>query len=185
MERNFKNSVLLLLFFIKIGCFTFGGGWSILAQMEQEFIDKRHWITKDELVEITAMGRSIPGIMIVNISMLFGYRVLGTVGGVCCVVGITIPAIVILSLITWCYHMLKDNFWLGCALRGLGCVVVSIVGNAVLFMGKTALKDKFSVVVCGIAFLLCFFVGVSNFVLVSAGAALALLMMGVNRHRLH
>lgn len=49
-----------LSFFFKIGCFTFGGGWSILAQMEQEFVDKRKLITKEELLDMVAVGKSVP-----------------------------------------------------------------------------------------------------------------------------
>lgn len=57
-------ALLIFVYFIKIGTFTFGSGWSILAQMEQEFVDKRHWITKAELLDLLAVGKSLPGIMI-------------------------------------------------------------------------------------------------------------------------
>ena len=51
-----RMALLMLLYFIKIGAFTFGSGWSILAQMEQEFVDKRRWLTKQELLELEEMG---------------------------------------------------------------------------------------------------------------------------------
>lgn len=73
MKDRVKKGLELFAFFFKIGCFTFGGGWSILAQMEQEFVDKRKWLTKSELLDMVAVGRSVPGIMITNISMIFGY----------------------------------------------------------------------------------------------------------------
>lgn len=63
-KENLKIGGMLLAYFARIGCFTFGGGWSILAQMDQEFIQRRKLITKEELLELTAMGRSLPGIMI-------------------------------------------------------------------------------------------------------------------------
>lgn len=72
----------IFAYFIKIGSFTFGSGWSILAQMEQEFVDKRRWLTKQELLELVAVGKSLPGIMITNITMLFGYQMAGVLGGV-------------------------------------------------------------------------------------------------------
>ncbi|MFR5992100.1 MAG: chromate transporter [Mediterraneibacter faecis] len=56
----------------------------MLAQMEQEFVDKRKWLTKSELLDMVAVGRSVPGIMITNISMIFGYFVGGVFGGFLC-----------------------------------------------------------------------------------------------------
>ena len=106
MKDKLKTGLELFAFFFKIGCFTFGGGWSILAQMEQEFVDKRKWLTKSELLDMVAVGRSIPGIMITNISMIFGYSVGGVFGGICSVLGITAPAILILSLVTVFYNKL-------------------------------------------------------------------------------
>ena len=55
-KERIKNGLMLFVFFFKIGCFTFGGGWSILAQMEQEFVDKRKLITKEELLDMVAVG---------------------------------------------------------------------------------------------------------------------------------
>lgn len=185
MKQKLKTYMLLLLFFMKVGCFTFGGGWSILAQMEQEFIDKRRLITKQDLVELIAVGKSIPGVMIANVSMLFGYQSAGVFGGMCCMVGITIPAVVILSIVTVFYHSLKDNVLFSCALQGVGCIVVSIIANAILSMWKEALKDKFGFIVCGIAFLLCVFTDISNSFLIITGVLSALVWMGVSRYRLH
>ena len=99
-KEKIKNGLMLFAFFFKIGCFTFGGGWSILAQMEQEFVDKKKLITKEELLDMVAVGKSVPGIMITNISMLFGYYVGGWFGGVCAVLGMTCPAVLILSFVT-------------------------------------------------------------------------------------
>ena len=107
MKDRVKKGLELFVFFFKIGCFTFGGGWSILAQMEQEFVDKRKWLTKSELLDMVAVGRSVPGIMITNISMIFGYSVGGVFGGFCAVLGITTPAILILSIVTMFYSKLK------------------------------------------------------------------------------
>ena len=70
----------LFLYFAKIGCFTFGGGWSIIAQMQEEFINKRHTLTEEELLDITSVAKSLPGIMITNISVIFGYRTAGIPG---------------------------------------------------------------------------------------------------------
>lgn len=56
-----KMALLLFWEFIKLGAFTFGSGWSIIAQMEQEFVDKRHWVEQSDLLELIAVGKSLPG----------------------------------------------------------------------------------------------------------------------------
>ena len=60
-----RQALLLLLYFIKIGAFTFGSGWSIIAQMEREFVDERGWMTKSDLLELIAVGKSL-GIRIIR-----------------------------------------------------------------------------------------------------------------------
>ena len=79
---GFRMALLMLFYFIKIGAFTFGSGWSIIAQMEQEFVHKRSWMTKNDLLELIAVGKSLPGIMVVNITLLFGYQMAGPLGGI-------------------------------------------------------------------------------------------------------
>lgn len=85
--RRWKDIAVLFVQFMKFGCFTFGGGWSIVAQMQQLYVEQRHTITNEELLDLTSVGRSLPGTMIGNVAMLFGYRMAGFLGGLACVVG--------------------------------------------------------------------------------------------------
>lgn len=180
-KEEIKKGLMLFAFFFKIGCFTFGGGWSILAQMEQEFVDKRQWITKSELLEMVAVGKSLPGIMITNISMLFGYHVGGFWGGGCAVLGITCPAVLILSVVACFYNRLKTNYWCHCALQGIQAAVVPIIGSAALSLGRDALAKRKGLWICGGAFLLSFFGGVGNVVLVVLGVAAAVALEFIRR----
>ena len=177
-----RMALLMLLYFIKIGAFTFGSGWSILAQMEQEFVDKRHWMTKQDLLELVAVGKSLPGIMITNITMLFGYQMAGVLGGVLAVLGIALPAVVVLSLVTLAYDAIKSNYWVWAALQGVQCAVVPIIGGAAISLGKEALKDKASVFICLAALAVCHFTSISNIVLILAGVVAALVWMEVKEH---
>lgn len=180
-KKKLGTGLLLFAFFFKIGCFTFGGGWSILAQMEQEFVNKRKWITKDELLEMVAVGKSVPGIMITNISMLFGYHVCGIWGGTCAVLGITCPAVLILSVVVCFYNVLKTNYWCHGALRGIRAAVVPIIGSAAYSLSRDALAKKKGVAICGGAFLLSYFAGVSNVLLVVFGVLAALILWRIRR----
>ena len=178
VSKKIKMGVELFLFFFKIGCFTFGGGWSILAQMEQEFVDRRKWLTKSDLLDMVAVGRSVPGIMITNISMIFGYSMGGVFGGFCAVLGMTAPAILILSVVTLFYSKLKDNIWCAGALRGIRCAVVPIIASAALSLGKAAFKTKVSIAAGMIALILCIFTDIGNIELVCLGVAAVLIWQG-------
>ncbi len=174
-KGNFlKDRLLLFWIFFKIGCFTFGGGWAILAQMDQEFVQKRNLITKDELLEMVAVGKSLPGIMITNITMLFGYHVAGVTGGICTVIGITCPAILILSIVTVFYNSLKDNYWVMAALTGIRAAVIPIIGSAALSLGKDVLRTKLAFLITGTAFVF-YMMGSGNIILVIAAVVIALL----------
>lgn len=148
-----KMALLIFAYFIKIGSFTFGSGWSILAQMEQEFVDKRRWLTKQELL-----------------------------GGVLAVLGIALPAVVVLSLVTLAYDAIKSNYWVWAALQGVQCAVVPIIGGAAISLGKEALKDKVSVFICLAALAVCYFTSISNIVLILAGVVAALVWMEGKEH---
>ena len=179
---RWKMALLIFVYFIKIGTFTFGSGWSILAQMEQEFVDKRHWITKAELLDLLAVGKSLPGIMITNITMLFGYQMAGVAGGILAVLGIALPAVVVLSLVTLVYDAIKSNYWVWAALKGVQCAVVPIIGGAAISLGLEGLKEKMGLVLCAAALVLCHFTSISNIVLILVGVVGALIWMGVKEH---
>ena len=81
------RQVLGLFFqFMKFGLFTFGGGWSIVAQMQKLYVEQEKVITSEELLDLTSVGRSLPGTMIGNVAVLYGYRVAGVAGGIRAVV---------------------------------------------------------------------------------------------------
>lgn len=164
--------------FFKMGCFTFGSGLSILLQLEQEFVDKRKLLTSQNVLELTTVGKSVPGVMITNVSMLVGYQLAGVAGGILAVVGLTLPAVFILSLVTVFYEAIKGNLWFAAAMRGVNAAVVAIIASTVWNMGKDALKDKITVLICGAAFLICLFTDVSNILMIVCGVVLALLWVG-------
>ena len=134
-----RMALLMLLYFIKIGAFTFGSGWSIIAQMEREFVDERGWMTKSDLLELIAVGKSLPGII-------------------------------------------KDNYWGWAALKGVQCAVAPIIGGAAISLGKDALTSALPIIICAVAFVLCYFTSISNLTLVVAGVVIALVWMGVSEH---
>jgi len=177
-KEKLKMAIEILIFFLKIGFFTFGGGWSILAQMQKEFVERRQLITEEELLDITVVGRSLPGMMITNISMLFGYHVGGVLCGFTALIGIVLPSLIILSFVAIFYDMVKDNLYAAHALVGIRAAVVPIIGSAAFKMRKSAFKSKISYGLAAVAFAFCLFTNVSIGIIVLLAALGGVLTAG-------
>lgn len=169
----------------RIGCITYGGGWSILAQMEEEFSEKRGWVTREELLDFMSLARSFPGIMVINLSVLFGYRMRGAAGSMAAAFGLASPAFFVITAITFCYSALISNPWIARIMVGVRCAVVPIILTSAIHMKKKALKGGVTYVMAGIAFLLCIFTGINKLAMVIAAALLGLLMWGKNYDDTH
>lgn len=182
-----KGRVLsIFLTFLKFGCFTVGGGWSIVSQIQKEYVEDKHWITDEELLDFTSVGRSVPGLMISNASVLFGYHAAGFGGALAALAGICLPPIVIMYGVTFVYNLVHDNLYIARAMMGVRAAVVPIILCALLKLTKSALKDWLCWLVALGAAALSLFTGLSNILIVVLGAAAGLLAMEVKtRHDLH
>ena len=160
--------------FLKFGCFTFGGGWSIVAQIRREFVEERGWITDEELLDFTSVGRSTPGLMIGNTSILFGYHAAGIPGAAAALLGIVIPPVLIMLGVVFIYDLVKDNLYVSRAMIGVRAAVVPIIYSALLKLIKSGLKDGFCYLVAAGAFCLCLFTPLNNVLIVLTGAAAGL-----------
>ena len=164
------------LYFFRISWFTFGGGWSIVAQMQKDFVDQRQELTAEELLDIVSMGRSLPGTMIGNVAYLFGHRRAGALGGVMAVVGMVLPPMLILSVLTFGYTMFKDNPWVAKMLQGVRAAVVPIIFVAAWKLRKGAFPNKLCYGICIGACVLNAFFDVNCVLVILLGVVLGLIM---------
>lgn len=162
--------------FLKFGAFTFGGGWSIVAQMQELYVRREKCITDEELLDITSLGRSLPGTMIGNIAMFFGHRMGGFWGGVACMMGMITVPMIILVMITAFYTAFQNNLWVASAMRGVRTAVAPVIISALMAMVKSAFKFPACYVVALAMFAVYFFMRVSPVWLVVIGAVLGLLI---------
>lgn len=164
-----KELITLLLEFVRFGCFTFGGGWGIIAQMQQLYVEKKKVITSQELLDLTSVAKSLPGTMIGNVAMLYGYRAGGLAGGLVSVFGMTVPPMIILIIISLGYNAFRDNYWVVAAMEGMQAAVVPIIGSAAMSLAKGSVKYSPCVVVIAVSFVLYLFVEVNAVYLVLIG----------------
>lgn len=117
----------LFLIFVKIGAILLGGGYVILPIMQNEFVDKRHVVEQDELIEYFALSQSLPGIIAANMTMLIGYKLKGVLGALSAMIGVIfVPfwSIVVLASIL---GKIINNTYIQGALWGVGVAVAALI----------------------------------------------------------
>jgi len=169
---------LAIMFFTmaKIGCFTFGGGWSIIGQMQEEFVEKRGWMTEEQIVDFMSLAKSFPGIMIINMSVLCGYAMEGVAGAMAAAFGLSTPAIVAIALVAHFYNSLKTNPYVAKVLGGVRCVVIPIILNAAWKLKQKSLTSGTAYLFLAVSFVICAFTDTSKPLVIIAGAILGLIV---------
>ena len=130
-----KKSVLPQLFFstLYLSAFTFGGGYVIVSLMKKRFVDERHWISEDEILDLVAIAQSSPGPIAVNGAIVVGYKLAGLAGALTAAVATVIPPFVIIALVSYFYQLFRDNAVVSRVLAGMqagvGAVIASVVGH--------------------------------------------------------
>ena len=130
----------LFLTFMKIGAFTFGGGWAMISIIEREICDKNHWIEKSEFLDLLAVAQSMPGILAVNISVSVGDKLKGLKGSLAAAVGTIIPSFLIIRLIAIFLtpETIKNNEVLSKMFMGIRPAVVALIVAPVITTARAA-----------------------------------------------
>lgn len=141
--------MVLQLFFtmLKIGLFTFGGGYAMIALLENEFVEKKKWLDKDEFLNIAAIAESTPGPIAINSATYIGYKNAGVLGSVAATIGVCIPSFVIIYVISLFFDTFLSLTYVEYAFRGIQVCVVYLILSAGLKMLKQIEKNTFNVVV--------------------------------------
>lgn len=180
-ESELKKIITIFWIMFKLGCFTFGGGWSIVAQMHSEFVEKRKWITEEQLIDYTSLSRSLPGIMVINISVMFGYSVSGFWGAIAASFGLALPALIAIGIVTYFYTSLRDNIYVAKILNGIRSAVVPIILNAALKLRAKSLVSKMGYLLMLISFTICTFTNTNKIFVVLSGIVIGFAHWKVNK----
>ncbi len=157
--------------FMRIGAFTFGGGYAMLPMLETECVEKTGWITKEELLDYFAIGQCTPGVIAVNTATFVGKKKRGVLGAFVATAGVVFPSFVIICLIAALLQNFAEIKPVQYALRGIRVAVGVLIINTVVKLIREKLKDWLGYVLCALAFALVAFLDVSP-VFVVIGAAL-------------
>jgi Chromate transport protein ChrA len=183
MEEKKRNSKFRFLFeifliFFKISPMTFGGGFAMIPIMEDEMVNKKKWLSKENLVDIFAVSQSLPGAIAVNSATFVGYQIGGIPGGLSALFGIVLPTFGIIILLGALLGSFQHNIYVQAALQGIRPVVVALIASAAFKMSKVSIVDKtcFAIsAVCILALLL--FKSLNLILVIFLGALLGIMIM--------
>ncbi len=150
MEIKMKKLIQLFLMFLKIGAFTFGGGYAMIALLENEFIEKKKWIDREEFLNMVAIAESTPGPVAINSATYIGYRVGGAAGAALSTLAVSIPSFVIIYLISLFFDKFLSLTYVAYAFKGIQVCVVYLIASAGVRMFKGLEKNVFNYCVLGL-----------------------------------
>ena len=155
--RKIKGYLWLFLTMLKIGLFTFGGGYAMIALLENEFVEKKKWLEKDEFLDVAAIAESTPGPIAINAATYIGYKNSGVIGSMIATLGICIPSFVIIYAISLFFDAFLSLTLVAYAFRGIQICVVYLILTAGLKMLKQMKKTTFNMIIISIT-LICMIV---------------------------
>lgn len=156
--------------FFKIGGLTFGGGLTMLPMLEHELVEKRQWITEEELLDCYAIGQCTPGIIAVNTATFVGFKKAGIAGGIFGTLGMVSPSIIIITLIASFLRSIMDAELFVHAMMGVRGVVCALLMNTVITLGKKSLKNLYTWIIALVILVLALFTKLPTIILVLMAA---------------
>jgi len=169
-KNMLKQYLDLFLVFLKIGTFTFGGGFAMIPLIEREIVTNNGWIESEDILDLFAISQSIPGAIAINTSTLVGYKIAGKRGALFATIGVVLPSFIIITSIASFFSSIGDNPNVGAIFTGINAAVIFLIINAALRMMKTSLVDKLTITIFAITLILILVTDITPIILIIAGA---------------
>ena len=183
-------SMLLSLFFIffKIGIFTFGGGYAMIANIKEVIVEKKKWITEEEFMQIVTISESTPGPIAINMATFIGYKKKGVLGSTLATLGVVLPSFIIIFIISLFLEQFMSNQYVKYAFYGINAAVSFLILkagiNLFIKLEKKVLPILTFIIVCII--LLVFEVlaiNLSSIILIVIGGLIGIVYYGVIQNK--
>lgn len=175
----------MFLIFFKIGALTIGGGMAMLPVIHREIVDRRQWVSAEEMLDVFAVSQSMPGVIAINASIYVGYRVAGFAGAVAATLGVVLPSFISILLILTILSFVQGNPYVEKALAGIRAAASALILVAAIQLGKKSVKGRLDIAIAAASFLLIVLFDVNVVYAVLMGAAAGLILYVVRRFRKH
>lgn len=142
--QEVKSLGTLFFTFFKIGLFTFGGGYAMIALLEEEFIQRRKWLDKDEFLDMAAIAESTPGPVAINSATYLGYKLAKVPGAATATVAVCLPSFLIIYAISLFFEQFTQLTVIANAFKGIQICVIYLIFSAGVRMLKALDKSPFA-----------------------------------------
>lgn len=173
MKKLFK----MFLVFLKIGAFTFGGGYAMIPLIEEEVVNKNKWVDKDEFIDMLIVSQSLPGPLALNCSGFVGEKIGGILGQTMAVLGVTIPSFSIILIIATVFMQFRDNYYVNLAFKGISAAVPMLVLVGVVSMAKNVEKTVQNILIGLVALFLLVVLKVNPIYVTIGGAVYGMIFL--------
>jgi len=143
MENKKNKLPELFLTSLKIGLFTFGGGYAMIPLIQKETVEKHHWISNDDILDIVAIAESTPGPIAINSATFVGYKIAGLAGALISTFAMILPSFVIILSISYVLREFENNIYVQYAFNGIRACVLALILKALLTMYRQVPKQIF------------------------------------------
>ena len=171
----------LFLTFFRIGAFTFGGGYAMISVIENICVEKKHWITHEDLVNVTVIAESTPGPVAINCATFVGYKQKGILGSIAATLGVVLPSFIIIWAISMFLERFLEIAWVASAFRGVRVAVGLLILDVGIKMAKKMPKEPVRIILLAAALVLMILINllnwkISTIVLLLCAAAVSLIV---------
>lgn len=169
--------------FLRIGAFTFGGGYAMIPLIEREVVEEHKWATHEEIMDIIGIAEATPGVIAVNAATFIGYRMAGFWGSVAATCGVVLPSLVVIGCVALVFEWFQSLTWVMHAFEGIRAGVMVLMANAVAKFSRHLRATWFNMVVGCAAFGATAFTSVGAVWVILAALAAGLLADAAGRGR--
>ena len=185
MKNKIKTLLSLFLTFMKIGGFTFGGGYAMIPLIQRETVENKKWIGEDDILDIVALAESTPGPIAINAATFVGYKVGGFFGAFFATFGVILPSFVIFLAISMVLERFRELKAVQYAFEGIRAGVLALILKALFGMYKKVKKSILSYVIMALALLICAFLDVPVIIVILSCALTGLIYSLIAKRRVN
>lgn len=170
----------LFITFFKLGLFTIGGGMAMIPLLKDEMVNKKKWLTEDEMLDCLSISQGLPGVIAVNMATYIGYRKKGPVGSLIATVGVIIPSFVAIILVIEVLEQVSGNLYVKGAIAGIKSVATALILLATYQVGRHALRSALHYIMAIITFVAVGILSVNAVYAIIAGCVIGIAIKFIN-----
>ena len=156
----------IFLSIFKIGACTFGGGYAMIPLIEQEVVNNKKWLNKDEFMDVLVVAQSLPGAIAINASIFLGYRIAGILGAISALIAVILPSFIIIILIAAFFMQFRNNYYVNAAFMGITAAVPMLVLVGAISLAKGIPKNLRSLITILISLIVLIFFHINPVVVI-------------------